>query len=168
MHEYTKKDTIIANIPYAAMLLIGAVTIAYAFNFSSSSLIGAAGYVIYGIAGAFWIMIFVCPYCAYYATTKCPCGYGIVSARIVKKGDHDCFAEKFKRHIPVIVPLWIIPVACGAVALWSSFSWQLTGLMVLFIVESCIILPIVSRKHGCTDCPQKDDCPWMAKGILSS
>ncbi len=164
MREYTKQETISANIPYAAMLLIGAVTIAYAYGFSPSALAGAVSYLAYGIAGAFWIIIFVCPYCAHYSTSRCPCGYGTISARIMKGGDRDCFAEKFRRHIPVIVPLWIIPVACGGLALWSSFSWRLVGLVSVFVVESCIILPIVSRKHCCVDCPQKNDCPWMARG----
>lgn len=164
MREYTKTETITANIPYAAMIILGALTIAYAYGFSARALAGAAGYFTYGVAGAFWIMIFVCPYCTYYATRGCPCGYGSISAVIRKKGDHNCFAEKFKYHIPAIVPLWIIPVACGGIALWSSFSWTLVGLVVAFAVESCIILPIVSRKHGCVDCPQKDDCPWMAGG----
>lgn len=147
------------------MVLIGAVTIAYAYGFSPSVLAGAVSYLAYGIAGAFWIIIFVCPYCAYYATRGCPCGYGTISARIMKKGNRDCFTEKFRRHIPVIVPLWVIPIACGGLALWYSFSWRLFGLVSAFIVESFIILPIVSRKHSCVDCPQKDDCPWMAKGI---
>lgn len=164
MREYSKSETAIANIPYVAMILIGAVTIAYAYGFSVQALVGVAGYFAYGIVGAFWIMIFICPYCAYYATRGCPCGYGVISARISKKGDRDCFAAKFRRHIPVIVPLWMIPVACGGMTLWYSFSWPLVGLVSAFVVESCIILPVVSRGHGCVDCPQKDDCPWMARG----
>ena len=164
MREYTKSETTVANIPYAAMILLGAVTIAYAYGFTSQAIAWAAAYFAYGIAGAFWIMVFVCPYCAFYATKGCPCGYGTISARIVKKADHDCFAVKFKRHIPVIVPLWIIPVICGGIPLWSSFSWPLAVLVLVFVVDSWIILPLVSKKHGCVDCPQKDDCPWMAEG----
>lgn len=165
MREYTKQETIIASIPFAGMLLIGAVTIAYAYGFSSSALVGAVSYLVYGVAGVLWIMIFLCPHCAHYSTNRCPCGYGIISARIVKKGDHDCFADKFRRHISVIIPLWIIPVACGGLALWNSFSWRLVGLLSVFVIESCIILPIVSRKQSCVDCSQKDDCPWMVRRI---
>jgi hypothetical protein len=65
----------------------------------------------------------------------------------------------------VIVPLWLIPVVCGGIALWISFSWRLASLISVFIIESWIILPIVSVKHGCVDCPQKDSCPWMARGM---
>lgn len=163
MRRYSGLETTIANIPYVAMVLIGTVTIAYAYGFSVRALVGATGYFAYGVVGALWIMVFVCPYCAFYATRGCPCGYGVISARIVKKGDHDCFETKFKRHIPVIVPLWIIPIVCGGIVLWGSFSWLLLGLVLVFIVVSWIVLPIVSRKHGCVDCPQKSDCPWMAE-----
>lgn len=163
MREYPTIKTIVANIPYVAMIGIGALTIAYGYGFTATALAGAGGYLTYGIGGAFWIMIFVCPHCAYYSTGGCPCGYGTLAARIVKKGDRECFSEKFKRHIPVIVPLWLIPPACGAIALWHSFSWWLVGLVSAFIVEAWVILPLVSKKHGCVDCPQKDDCPWMGK-----
>jgi len=161
VREYTKLETIGANTPYIAMVLLGGATMAYAYGSSAWALTGAAGYLAYGVAGAFWVMIFVCPYCAYHGTTACPCGYGALSARMVGKGDRDCFAAKFKRHIPAIVPLWMIPIACGGMALWHSFSWRLVGLVAVFVVESWIILPIVSRRYACTDCPQKDDCPWM-------
>ena len=163
MHEYSKSETIIANIPYVGMVLLGSVTIASAFAFSAFGLAVAGIYFAYGIAGALWIMIFVCPYCRYFATTGCPCGYGMISAKVIKKGDRDRFAEKFKRHIPVIVPLWIIPAVCAGIGMWRSFSWLLVGLISAFVIDSWIILPIVSRKHGCIECPQKDQCPWMAK-----
>ncbi|MCX7011859.1 MAG: hypothetical protein NTW86_04710 [Candidatus Sumerlaeota bacterium] len=163
MREYTRMQTLAANVPYAAMTLLGAGTIALGFGLSPWALAGAGAYFAYGIAGAFWIMIFVCPYCAYHGTRGCPCGYGTVSARLARKGAHNCFAEKFKRHIPAIVPLWLIPVACGGAALWGSFSWGLAAAVLAFSVNSYVVLPLVSRTHSCSDCPQKDDCPWMGR-----
>ena len=59
MREYTTREVITANIPYAAMVLIGAVTIAFSFGFIPSALVGAVIYFVYGITGAFWIIIFV-------------------------------------------------------------------------------------------------------------
>ncbi|MFC1560911.1 hypothetical protein ACFL4V_00380 [Candidatus Latescibacterota bacterium] len=141
------------------------MTIVYAYGLTPLALTGAGVYLVYGVAGALWIILFVCPCCAYYASKECPCGYGMISAKIKKKGDGNCFPEKFKRHIPVIVPLWLIPVICGGIALWSSFSWMLVGLVLVFIIESWIILPVVSVKHCCVGCPQKDSCPWMVRGI---
>jgi hypothetical protein len=163
MREYSNLDTIVANIPYLGMIFLGSVTIAYASGFSLWGNAGAFGFLAYGVSGAFWIMVFVCPYCHYYSSRGCPCGYGMISAKIVKKGDKDCFAQKFKRHIPVIVPLWIIPVVWGGLELYSTFSWTLLIIVLVFIIESWIILPIVSKKHGCVECPQKDRCPWMGK-----
>lgn len=163
MRDYSRLETTVANIPYVGMILLGAVTIAYANTFSAWRVMGACAYLAYGVIGAFWIMFFVCPYCHYYATRGCPCGYGMIAARIVSKGDIECFAQKFKRHIPVIIPLWIIPVVCGGLELYSFFSWPLFGLLLAFIIESWIILPIVSKTHCCSDCPQKDQCPWMGK-----
>ena len=135
MKIYSKSQTIIANMPYTAMMLIGAVTIAMAYDFSSLALVGACAYFVYGIIGALWIMIFVCPYCVYHDTQECPCGYGKISGRIVIKGDRDCFSEKFKRHIPVIVPLWFIPLVPGIYNLIRTFSWPMLVLITLFAIE---------------------------------
>ena len=82
MKEYSRLQTTIANIPYAAMALLGAATIACGFTYSPWALASAGGYVAYAIAGTVWTMVFICPYCAYYATRGCPCGYGTISARL--------------------------------------------------------------------------------------
>jgi len=152
-----------ANTPYAAMLFLGAATVLVGFGFSGWPLAGAGAYLVYGVAGAFWTMVFICPFCAYFATRGCPCGYGMIAARLVRKADRECFAEKFRRHIPVIVPLWLIPVIAGGVALWRSPSWWLAALVAAFVVNSYVILPLVSRRHSCTDCPQRQECPWMGE-----
>jgi hypothetical protein len=162
MQEYTRTQTVIANLPYTAMLVVGAAVIAWGFNFSAGALTGAASYVAYGVGGAVWIMVFICRYCGYYGTRGCPCGYGVLAARLVRKGEHECFAVKFKRHIPVIVPLWLVPVACGTIALSKAFSMGLAGILAAFVLNSFVILPLVSRRHACSECPQKDTCPWMA------
>ena len=51
----------------------------------------------------------------------------------------------------------------GGLDIYRFFSWMTFGLVLVFIIESWIILPIVSKKHGCIECPQKDQCPWMGK-----
>ena len=163
MRNFTKPQTTLANLPYAAMLLLGAATVACAFEDPVRGLAIGAAYVAYGIAGAVWIMVFVCPYCAYYDTRACPCGYGLLAAKLARKGSRECFAEKFRRHIPVIVPLWLIPVICGGIALWRGFSWPMVLLMSAFVADSYVILPLLSKRHGCKECPQRDDCPWMAR-----
>ena len=60
---------------------------AFGCVFSFWALAAAGAYIAYGIAGVLWIMIFVCPHCDHYATRRCPCGYGVISARLVGKGE---------------------------------------------------------------------------------
>ena len=158
---YSQVQVLINNVPYAIMTALGGAIILSGFGQSIWGRVGAAAYVLYGIVGALWIMVFVCPFCHYWNTRACPCGYGQIAARLREKKDGDRFAEKFKKHIPVIVPLWIIPVVAGAFALYRDFSWPLLVLLVGFGVDAFGILPLLSRKHGCADCPQKETCPWM-------
>jgi len=53
------------------MLVLGAVTIASGFGLTPGALVGAAGCLAYGIAGAVWIVIFVCPYCGHSDSLGC-------------------------------------------------------------------------------------------------
>lgn len=163
MQKYSKLCTIIDNIPYIGMLVIGAVTIASSFSFSTYGVIGAVSYILYGILGSLWIMVFVCPHCHGYGNDGCPSGYGKVSAKMVEKKDQKYFAQKFRKHITVIVPLWIIPAVCGVIELIQSFSWLMLFLVLIFIVDAWVILPMLSKKQGCAKCPQKKQCPWMKK-----
>ncbi|MBN1973080.1 MAG: hypothetical protein JW787_05540 [Sedimentisphaerales bacterium] len=165
MPEYTPIQEVIDNIPYAVMTLLGMVIFITAFSESSWGIIAGFAYLLYGIAGAVWIMIFVCPYCRYWDTRSCPCGYGRIASRFRKKSRVECFSDKFKRHIPVIVPLWFIPLLAGLPAVVGRFSWLLLILLIIFAIDAFVILPLVSTKHGCKECPQKDSCPWMKHKI---
>jgi hypothetical protein len=161
MKEYTSKQEVINNIPYAAMTLLGTVIFITAFNQSIWGTIAGFAYLLYGIAGAIWIMIFVCPYCMYWDTKSCPCGYGRIASRFRPKSEVECFSDKFKKHIPVIVPLWFIPLLAALPVLLKNFSWPLLVLLIVFSIDAFVILPLISTKHGCKECPQKDTCPWM-------
>ncbi len=165
IREYTSGQEVINNIPYALMTLLGMIIFIVAFNESIWGTIAGFAYLIYGIAGAVWIMIFVCPYCRYWNTRSCPCGYGRIASRFRPKSSVECFSDKFKKHIPVIVPLWFIPLLVGVPVIISRFSWLFLALIVIFAVDAFIILPLISTKHGCKECPQKDTCPWMKHRI---
>ena len=159
-HGYKHLQEFIDNLPYILMTILGAAI----FFMSGGSLwrwITAGLYALYGIAGAFWIIIFVCPYCHYHDTRLCPCGYGKIAAKLRPKKSDTLFTEKYRRHIPVIVPLWIAPVIAGGISLILSFSLWMLALVIFFAVNSFIVLPLLSRKYGCAHCPQKDKCPWM-------
>ena len=32
----------------------------------------------------------------------------------------------------------------------------------MFVVNSCVVLPLLAKRHNCGDCPQREGCPWMA------
>jgi hypothetical protein len=158
---YTGIETLTHNLPYILMTALGAIVLFLSFSGSAWAPLTAAGYVLYGLAGALWIMVFVCPFCRFWDTDSCPCGYGKVAAKIRGRQSEDRFNEKFKKHIPVIVPLWFLPLVAAAPALVRGFSWGLMFLTAAFVVDAFIILPKLSTQHGCRDCPQRQTCPWM-------
>lgn len=161
MREYSPILELTNNTAYIVMFLLGAVILVAGYNGSASGWISAIAYLAYGIVGSVWIMVFVCPYCRYFDTRSCPCGYGRIAAKFCTKETVECFDEKFKKHIPVIVPLWFIPVIAGLIPMIRSFSMPLLALLIIFAVNAFLILPLVSTKHGCKECPQKETCPWM-------
>ncbi len=159
--DHTHLQEFIDNLPYILMTVLGALVFVIGSDAPTAKWLFAGLYVFYGVAGALWIIIFVCPYCHFYDTRACPCGYGQISAKLRKVRDQSRFIEKFKKHIPVIFPLWIIPGVAGIIFLFKDFSLSLLVLVVLFAVVAFLILPLLSRKYGCAHCPQKSSCPWM-------
>jgi hypothetical protein len=160
----TRTHELLDNLPYLAMLLLGAAICHTTVAGPAWGWLAAGGYLAYGLAGAFWIMLFVCPYCQFYATRRCPCGYGRIAARLRPRQAGDRFRAQFRKHIPVITPLWFLPLIPGGVALARHFSWPLLALVLAFAVDAFAILPLVSRWYGCAQCPQESTCPWMAGG----
>jgi hypothetical protein len=161
VRTYSHSQELLDNIPYLIMIATGAAVTAMGMEFTPWAWTAAGAYAAYGVVGAVWIMVFVCPYCAFYDTRSCPCGYGQIAAKLIKRADVECFSRQFKKHIPVIVPLWLIPLAIGGWALYQEFSAPLVALMGVFAVDAYVILPLVSRQHGCAECPQRETCPWM-------
>ena len=163
VREYSPVQELTHNIPYMTMTALGAAILVVGSGIAAWGLIAGGAFLAYGAAGALWLMVFVCPYCRYWNSRACPCGYGRIAARFRAKEPVECFNEKFKKHIPVIVPLWFIPVLAGVPLLIRSFSWLLVALLVIFAFDAFVVLPLVSTKHGCKECPQRDSCPWMAR-----
>lgn len=159
--EYSHLHTWIDNLPYIIMVILGASMLFIGFGSSSWKWTTSILFLIYGVVGAFWIILLICPYCHFYDTRSCPCGYGKIAARFRQKKDDSLFVKKFRNHIPVIVPLWIIPTIAGVTFLVLSFSLPMLILLALFAVDSFVILPLTSTKYGCAHCPQKNECPWM-------
>ncbi len=158
---YPVRETLLHNVPYILMIALGAAVLFCSLRGSAWGPAAAAGYAFYGAAGAVWIMVFVCPFCRFWGTSSCPCGYGQISARLRNRQLGDRFHEKFKKHIPVIVPLWLLPLVAVGPVLVRAFTWSLVVLSAAFVLDAFIILPRVSTQHGCRNCPQRQACPWM-------
>jgi hypothetical protein len=165
--EYSHLHEIIDNIPYFVMTILGAVILLIALKYSIWGWLVGVLFCLYGVIGTVWFIIFICPYCHFFDTRACPCGYGQIAARIRPKRDGDRFNEKFKRHIPIIFPLWVIPVIVGGVSLFFIYSNWMMFLIIVFIINSYVILPLISRQYGCAHCPQKETCPWMGSKTKS-
>ena len=161
VQEYTYLQQFVDNLPYIAMAFLGAAIFVLGLQRPFWGYLTAGLYVLYSIVGSLWIIVFVCPYCHFFDTMACPCGYGRIAAKFRPRRDGDLFMRKFKKNIPVIFPLWIVPVVAGVIFLISGFSLLMLVLLLLFAVNSFAILPLISRKYGCAHCPQRDTCPWM-------
>jgi hypothetical protein len=159
--EYTRVQEILDNVPYGIMAVLGGVILATCLKTSAWEWPAAGAYLAYSLLGALWIIWFVCPYCHFYGTRSCPCGYGWIAPKFRSAKNQDRFARQFKINIPVLVPLWIVPPAAAGVSLMRGFNTPLLILMIVFIADSFVLLPLVSRIYGCAHCPQKADCPWM-------
>jgi len=118
MYQYSHLQMFANNLPYMVMTVLGATVFLVGFQAPQWKWVAAGLYVAYGVAGAFWIMAFLCPFCAHYDTSSCPCGYGWIAAKLRPKKDSGRFREKLRKHIPVIVPLWFIP-RC-----WRAWSFS--------------------------------------------
>ncbi len=74
--EYSLWMEFIDNLPYILMTILGVSVFILNLQSSSWKWIFEGGYVLFGLTGMLWIIIFVCPYCHFYGTKSCPCGYG--------------------------------------------------------------------------------------------
>jgi len=157
----THGQEVIDNVPYLLLIVLGAAVVSCGPADGPWRWLAAGLYATYGVAGAIWIICFVCPHCGFYDTRLCPCGYGQVAPWFRKRAANSDFARQFRKHIPVIVPLWFIPLIAGGISLVRDFSWGVLVMLFAFALNSFVVLPLVSRKYGCSACPQKGTCPWM-------
>jgi|GEM_PF-1015526 len=155
------------NLPYAIMLLLGTAIFLVGLDFTGIGWLSAGLYVLYGIIGVFWIIVFVCPYCHNFGI-GCFSGHGQISSKIMKKKDEQGFVREFKKNIPAIIPIYIIPVIVGIVLLVLSFSIILLILIALFALNSFYLSPRISMKYACSHCSVRKECPWMGENSMFS
>ena len=156
--EYSVFATAMGNLPYTVMILLGSGVVWVGLKHSCWAHIAGGAYLVYGAMGVFWIVCFLCPHCPCYATRSCPCGYGMLSAKLRPKGDTSLFANYFKKHIAAIVPLWFIPVIVGGAQMLNSFAWPTAILLGVFVLHSFVVFPLVSRSHRCKTYRQGEAC----------
>ncbi len=148
-------QVLLDNVPTLAMYLLGAVIMSY------YSIASAIIYISYSMLSIFWFWGMICPYCNYFNTRGCPCGYGKISSIIFKKREAENFTRVFRRNIVVLFPSWFVPPVFGVLILISSYSVSLMAYLISFVVIGFVIIPLISKLVGCKDCEIKEDCPWM-------
>jgi hypothetical protein len=144
------------NIPTLLLFLLGFLII------YQVSLTGAIVFGTYAVLSVIWFWAKICPYCHHYNTLSCPCGYGVISAKIFKRKDSILFKKNFRRNIGVQFPNWFIPFAIAIYLLITKYSVEILILTISFSLIGFAIIPVISKQVGCRNCEIKEDCPWMA------
>ncbi len=147
------------NTPYFATGVIGA-WICWQVHWALAVVQLAAA-----ILGPIWIILRVCPNCLLYGRSNCPSGYGLVSAKLMVKGDPDRFPEVFRRHITAVAPMWFIPLAAVAYMLLAGMEVPWIAVIV-FIGVAFVGVPLKARYVTCARCPKRTDCPWGSRTAL--
>ena len=143
------------NIPTLLLLVLGFLII------RQLTLAGAILYGVYAAISIIWFWAFICPYCHHYDTYACPCGYGIISAKLFRKKDDKSFRQVFRRNIIIQYPNWFVPLAVAVYLIITSYSNKILILTIAFAVIGFLVIPVISKLVGCRNCEIKEDCPWM-------
>lgn len=78
VRDYTAFQVFVHKLPYMVMVALGAAILVAGLEMALWAWVAAGLYVAYGIAGPFWMIMFICPHCHNYGRS-CPCGYGLVA-----------------------------------------------------------------------------------------
>ena len=145
------------NIPTLILFVLGAILV------YKISTIGSIIFVVYSLFSIVFFWARICPFCHHYNTLACPCGYGIISAKLFKKRKDKSFKKVFKQNIGIVFPNWFVPVAIAIYLLITRYTNETFILTIAFSLIGFIIIPLISRLVGCKNCEIKEDCPWMQK-----
>lgn len=113
--EYSASSSLLDNLPFAAMLLMGAAILKLSIGASPAGWLVAVGYVVVGLLGVLGIMVLLCPFCPSYGKRSCPCGYGVIAARLRKAAR----PEDFPGLGSFLFLIFIFPLA------YSGQKWTL-------------------------------------------
>ena len=151
-NENKKKD-----ISHSITILLGSIVLIQC-NFLLTIL-----YVIISVMGLMWFLGTICPHCRAYGTSRCKSGYGRLSATLFNRPKETNFRRAFKRNIVSVTFQWFIPLFAGLYCLYLSYTPLLMSTYILFILVAFLWLPLNSRRKGCKNCPQRNECGWAPR-----
>ena len=143
------------NVPTLILFTLGLLII------NRLSTIGAIIFGSYALFSVVWFWAKICPFCHHYNTLSCPCGYGVISSKLFKKGTDKSFKKVFRRNIIIQFPNWFVPLAFAVYLISSSYTKEILLLTIFFTLIGFAVIPVVSKLVGCKNCEIKEDCPWM-------
>jgi hypothetical protein len=143
------------NIPTLILFILGAIIVYHI------STIAAVIFVFYALFSVVFFWARICPYCHHYGTLACPCGYGVISAKLFKRRKDKSFIKVFKKNLVIVYPNWFVPFAIAIYLLVTRYTNQLLILIIAFSLIGFVVIPLISRLVGCKNCEIKEDCPWM-------
>jgi hypothetical protein len=143
------------NIPTLVLFILGARII------NLLTLSGALFYLAYSLFSVVFFWARICPFCHHYNTLACPCGYGIISAKLFRKRNDKSFKKVFRQNIGIVFPNWFVPVIVSVYLFLTHYTVVLLFLTISFSVVGFILIPVISKLVGCKNCEIREDCPWM-------
>jgi hypothetical protein len=142
------------NMPSALTYIIGTIIM-----FHLGILYGVL-FLIFLAVELVLFMRFACAYCSLHGSVHCPSGYGLVAARIFRRGDVSKFPRMFKTFVPFFSIVWVIPLLGALYLLSTDFSLYYLVLTVVFVAIGFVVLPVFHKYRECRDCPNRKNCPW--------
>ena len=143
------------NIPTLILFVLGTMLV------YQVSIIGAVIFAFYTLFSVVFFWARICPFCHHYNTLACPCGYGIISAKLFKRRQDKSFIKVFKKNLVIVFPNWFVPFAIAIYLLVSRYTDEILILTIAFSLIGFVVIPLISRLVGCKNCEIKEDCPWM-------
>ncbi len=159
-YSYSLSYRLADNSPYIATGAVGAL-ICLQVHWAL-----AVVETIASILGPLWIIVRVCPTCLLYGNAACSSGYGLVSARLVDKGDPERFGHVFSHNLYAVIPMWFLPLVSGIYLfiIGESVPWLL---LIVFVLVAFIAVPLKARYITCAKCPRRSTCPWGSRAALN-
>lgn len=154
MIEYSRKEALLNNLPGILTYALGS-----AILFHLWTIFGVL-YVVFCVAGIVLFWGLICSHCTLYDRRCCPCGFGKISSRFFKEGGPSQFPRVFKIYVPIFALLWVLPLLGGIILLMKNPTLHYFLLLLSFSIIGFVLVPVLSRVHGCRDCPLKGKCPW--------